>query len=52
LDSGGSGSGNTLSFSADLTFASGFTGAKSIYGLAASKGGQTSGFKVVGAWTP
>jgi hypothetical protein len=50
--SGGSGSGNTLTFSADITFAPGFTGSKTIYGLVASKGGSASSFLNIGTWTP
>jgi hypothetical protein len=52
VGSGGSGSGNTLMFSADVTFAAGFTGTKTNYGLVASKGGQTSGFVAFGNWIP
>jgi uncharacterized repeat protein (TIGR01451 family) len=50
--SSGALSGNTYTLNLAITFQSGFTGAKNVYGLATSTGAVSSGWATVGAWTP
>ena len=45
-------SGNNVTVPFGITFAPGFTGQKSLYGYAQSNGGATSGWLLLGAWTP
>jgi hypothetical protein len=47
----GSLSGNTYTLTLAVSFQSGFSGAKNIYGLATSVAGPTSGWQTLGAWT-
>ena len=44
--------GNNLTVPITITFATGFTGSKTVYGLAQSYSGAASGFQTLGAWTP
>jgi hypothetical protein len=52
VSSSGTLSGHTYTLSLIITFQSGFTGAKNIYGYAGSLGGLDSGWQTLGTWTP
>jgi hypothetical protein len=45
-------SGNTYTLTLAITFQSGFTGLKDVYGLATSVSAVSSGWQMVGSWTP
>jgi uncharacterized protein YkwD len=45
-------SGTTLSLPVTVTFASGFTGTKNVYGYASNNEGLNSGWVSLGTWTP
>jgi FG-GAP repeat len=45
-------SGNTLQLTLPLTFNSGYVGTKKIYVFANDKSGESSGFQMLGTWTP
>jgi trimeric autotransporter adhesin len=45
-------SGSTYTLSLTITFQSGFSGAKNVYGLATSVGGVSTGWQTLGTWTP
>jgi Bacterial Ig-like domain (group 3) len=47
-----SGSLNTLTVNAAVTFTPAFRGVKTVYGIAADKGSLNSGWKTLGSWTP
>jgi hypothetical protein len=44
--------GDTYTLNLDITFQSGFTGLKNVYGLATSIGATSSGWATLGTWTP
>ncbi len=44
--------GNNLTVPFTITFAGGFTGSKTVWGLAQSYGGMQSGWQMLGTWTP
>ncbi len=45
-------SGNALTVPVSVTFASSFTGAKNVYGLATNDAGASSDWNTLGTWTP